>query len=261
MIADLQPLPAFKDNYIWAFNEPGSGQACVVDPGEPGPVLDYLQAHRLGLAAILITHHHPDHVGGLARLLEVGSPVVYGPVGSIPGIQHRVGDQDRFTLFGETFDVLAVPGHTLDHIAYVVRKPSDGSAPMLFCGDTLFAAGCGRIFEGDPDMMYQSLQKLASLGPATRVYCTHEYTLANLRFAATAEPGNLAVTRRMAEVEKLRAAEQPTLPSVLAEEFRTNPFLRCGEPALQASAQRHAGHSLTTPTQVFATLRQWKDHF
>lgn len=258
MVSQIHPIRAFSDNYIWTFAGPDGRQAGVVDPGDAAPVTAWLAQQGLTLSVILLTHHHRDHVGGLETLKTQFHPRVLGPK-TIPGVTEPVSDGDLIEVLGTGFRVLAVPGHTLDHLAYVSEGSED--APVLFCGDTLFGAGCGRIFEGNPGMMYQSLQRLAALPAATRIYCTHEYTLANLRFAEVVDSRNTRVQRRMEQVQALRNAERPSLPSTLADEWGSNPFLRCHEPEVVAKAEQRAGRALETPVQVFATLRQWKDQF
>ena len=218
----ILPVRAFRDNYIWLITAGDSGNAAVVDPGDAAPVLDALQAHGLRLCAILITHHHADHTGGVRQLLAGQQVPVYGPAReSIPGMDHALQDGDTVTLeeLQLEFRVLDVPGHTAGHIAYYGHD-------CLFAGDTLFMAGCGRLFEGSAEQMHASLQKLLALPPQTRVYCAHEYTLANLRFAAAVEPGNDAVAQRTGASEALRARDNPTVPGSLEQERLTNPFLR-----------------------------------
>lgn len=259
MIRQIHPIPAFADNYIWTVLDADSDLAWVVDPGDAAPVIDYLESGGLRLAGILITHHHADHTGGLEPLIERYGPVVYGPAGgSIPGISDPLREGDRIDVCGHAFEVLEVPGHTLDHIAYHCgrRRP-----PLLFCGDTLFAAGCGRLFEGTPALMHASLAKLAALSPDTLVYCTHEYTLANLRFAGAADPDNGVLAERAAREKRKRDDGDPTLPSNIRLELDTNPFLRCGHPALKASAESYANAPLADEAEVFGALRSWKDDF
>jgi hydroxyacylglutathione hydrolase len=255
MDIDVIPLRAFRDNYIWCLRN--ATHAAVVDPGDAAPVLDYLASERLHLAAILATHHHADHVGGVATLAAEYSAPVFGPAGeTIPAITHRLreGDRARIETLGLDFGVLDIPGHTAGHIAFVGQG-------MLFCGDTLFSVGCGRIFEGTPPQMLASLMKLAALPGPTRVYCGHEYTLANIRFAQAAEPGNPAVAARERDVRAALERGRPSLPSTIASELATNPFLRAGESGVAASATRHAGRSLDHPGEVFAALREWKNQF
>jgi hydroxyacylglutathione hydrolase len=256
----VEPLPAFSDNYIWLLRHGDS--AFVVDPGDAEPVRRRLAELGVDLRGILLTHHHFDHVGGVDALKSAYECTVYGPDNPrIDGIDVMVGDGDRVAIDGFSFEVLAVPGHTLDHIAYFAGA-SGQEPPRLFCGDTLFAGGCGRIFEGDAPMMHRSLQRLAALPAQTRVYCAHEYTLANLAFARAAEPDNEALAERERRSQALRDDGQPTLPSTIALERETNPFLRSAEPALHAQLVR-AGRTpdASSPSAVFAALRAWKDSF
>ena len=254
---NLTALPAFTDNYIWMLTI--GAQALVVDPGEAEPVRAALDAQGLQLAGILVTHHHGDHVGGVDALRPLLHGPVYGPARErIPTPFEPLVAGDTLQLLGLGFEVLEVPGHTAGHIAYL-HRPSD-EAPILFCGDTLFSAGCGRLFEGTPAQMYASLQQLAGLPADTRVCCTHEYTLSNLRFAAAVEPGNSAVASHTAWCEGERAADRPTLPSTIARELTINPFLRCGQAEVAASARAH-GAASSEPAAVFAALREWKNQF
>jgi hydroxyacylglutathione hydrolase len=252
---EVVALRAFSDNYIWTIRD--AGHAAVVDPGDAGPVIDYLRREKLELAAILNTHHHADHVGGNAALLAHWNVPVFGPHDArIAEVTHRLRDGERMTLphFGFAFDVLEIPGHTRTHIAF-------HGAGMLFCGDTLFAAGCGRLFEGTPAQMHASLGKLLALPDATRVYCGHEYTLANIRFARAAEPGNRALAELEDKVRSLRERDLPSLPSTIAQEKATNPFVRCTEPEIVASASRYAGRPLADPVSVLGAIREWKNQF
>ncbi len=252
---EIVPLPAFKDNYIWTLRD--AKRAAVVDPGESEPVAEYLTREGLELVAILATHHHPDHVGGIEELVAARRVPVFGPKGErIPALTHPVGQDDavRIPELGADFSVLEIPGHTRAHVAYY-------GLGSLFCGDTLFACGCGRVFEGTPAQMLASLQKLAALPDATRVYCGHEYTLANIRFARAVDPHNEALAAREARARALRDAGKPTLPSTLGEERATNPFLRCAEPAVVESADKYLGARAADPVRVFAAIREWKNNF
>ena len=249
------PLRAFADNYIWLIRE--GHKAAVVDPGDAAPVLDYLQAEGLALTAILCTHHHADHVGGNAELLRHFSAQVYAPDDDrIPTATRRLheGDKVRLDEFGLEFSVFEIPGHTRSHIAYY-------GADMLFCGDTLFACGCGRLFEGTPSQMHASLAKLAALPDSTAVYCGHEYTLANLRFAKAVEPRNAELAKWESAAAALRARDEPTVPSTLRLEKLANPFLRCDQPDVIASASKHAGKTLAGPVSVLGAIREWKNKF
>ncbi len=258
---NLLSLPAFADNYIWMLHD--GRQAVVVDPGDPAPVRRALQQHGLQLRGILVTHHHADHVGGVDALRDVLDGPVWGPAReAIPTPFVPLRDGERIEVLGLRFEVLDVPGHTAGHIAYL-QVGDDAEArerPLLFCGDTLFSAGCGRLFEGTPAQMLASLDKLAALPGATRVCCTHEYTLSNLRFAAAVEPGNAAMVAHRVHCEALRARDAPTLPSSIALERAINPFLRCTEPEVVASARRE-GAADGAPLAVFTTLREWKNRF
>ncbi|GAB6195651.1 hydroxyacylglutathione hydrolase [Lysobacter xanthus] len=256
----LQCLPARVDNYIWVLRN-DQGRALVVDPGEAAPVLEAANAETFEPAALLLTHHHADHVAGSASLLErwPGTPV-YGPDDDRVDLPlHRAADGDTYTVEGWTIRVLHVPGHTRTHIAFVVE--SAGESPVLFCGDTLFSLGCGRLFEGDAVQMENSLGRLAALPPDTRVCCGHEYTLANAAFAAVVDPDNAALRRRMKEAKTMRDARQPTLPSTIGSELDCNPFLRCDQPAVIDAATRHLGRTPHGPAETLATLRAWKDGF
>ncbi|MGN8158270.1 hydroxyacylglutathione hydrolase [Salinisphaera sp. RV14] len=254
---EVNAVPALSDNYIWIIAAGDSRTVAVVDPGAAQPVADHLATYGLEVGAYLITHHHGDHVGGLARLLAAHPAPVYGPAGEadkIGHIDHRVSGGDRFTLdfLGATFEVIDVPGHTLGHIAYV-------SQDILLAGDALFRAGCGRVFEGTHEQMQRSLARLKALPDNTRVYGGHEYTQKNLAFAQTVEPDNPAIAAAIAAVDALRAEGRPSLPGSLAEEKRINPFLRWDDEGVRAAASQHAGRRLEAAGDIFGALRDWKD--
>jgi hydroxyacylglutathione hydrolase len=252
---EIVPLRAFADNYVWTIRD--ARRAAVVDPGDADPVLDYLRREKLELAAILNTHHHADHVGGNAALLARYGVPVFGPHDDrIREVTQRLKDGDRCTLphFGIEFEVLEIPGHTRTHIAF-------HGGGMLFCGDTLFAAGCGRLFEGTPAQMHDSLSKLMQLPDTTRVYCGHEYTLSNIRFAKAADPDNAALRELEARAKALRDRDLPTLPSTIGQEKATNPFVRVREAAVVASASKFAGKALSDPVSVLGAIREWKNKF
>ncbi|MDP9918195.1 hydroxyacylglutathione hydrolase [Variovorax boronicumulans] len=256
----LVPLPAFADNYIWMLHD--GHHAIVVDPGDAQPVFDALAHHKLQLAAILVTHHHSDHTGGVAALHAATGAKVWGPARErIPEPFTPLVQGDIAQALGLRFEVIDVPGHTAGHIAYFLPA-SAAQAPVLFCGDTLFSGGCGRLFEGTPAQMLASLDALAALPGDTRVCCAHEYTLANLKFARAVEPGNDELTHYNARCESLRAQGQPTLPSQLAIERRINPFLRSREATVFRAVRAHAELSAdAAEAEVFAALRQWKNDF
>ncbi len=255
MPLELTALPAFADNYIWALSD--GHQALVVDPGDADVVEAWLADRHLSLSTILITHHHADHTGGLLELKARHGATVFGPREPIDGIDITVGSHPLLDLgaFG-TADVIDVPGHTRGHVAY--HLPADH---LLFAGDTLFSAGCGRLFEGTAGQMYTSLQHLARLPDETQLCCTHEYTLSNLRFAEAVEPGNPHIRARHQEVENLRQQGRPNLPVTLGRERQYNPFLRCAEGPVRDSVRQHMGLDTTEPLSVFAALRAWKDRF
>jgi hydroxyacylglutathione hydrolase len=253
----LTPLPALTDNYIWALDD---GQhACVVDPGDDAPVFAWLEAQGLVLRTILLTHHHADHTGGVAPLVAHTGATAFGPAFEAlpPGVQ-RVSGGQTLDVLGHPFRVIDVPGHTAGHIAWF--GDTAHNAPILFCGDTLFSGGCGRLFEGTPAQMWQSLSQLAALPGHTLVCCAHEYTLSNLRFAQAVEPNNTALQHYTSQCEQRRQQGQPTLPSHMAQERAINPFLRLGEPTVRQAALSRAPHA-QSDAELFAALRQWKDQF
>ena len=252
---NIFPIPALKDNYIWTLHD--QHHAVVVDPGEAAPVLAYLDAHQLKLVAILCTHHHNDHSGGICQLVQVYNVPVYGPQHeNIPCLSLGLGEGDVVELaqLKIKLDVIDIPGHTRGHIAFI-------GAGGVFCGDTLFGCGCGRLFEGTAVQLLHALHRLANLPDETKVYCGHEYTEANIRFALACEPGNARLKQRQAEAHALRAVGLPTLPSTIALEKASNPFLRCTKPDVIATVQRMTQTTQSDETSVFTALRGWKDRF
>lgn len=254
----LHPLPAFSDNYIWALHD--GQRALVVDPGESSGVLAWLAREGLRLDTILITHHHADHTGGVAELRRSTGARVIGPAKeTMPEPLQRVGGGETIEALGLRFEVIDVPGHTAGHVAFYAAS-MDG-APLVFCGDTLFSGGCGRLFEGTPAQMLASLGRLAALPDNTRVCCTHEYTLSNLAFARAIEPGNRVLEQHLQHCEALRAQELPTLPSSIGLEKQINPFLRTQQAAVQQAAAARDPAAMRDEVSVFATLREWKNVF
>ncbi len=255
----VTPIPAFNDNYIWALtHNAASGKAVVVDPGDAAPVIEWLNANQLQLDAILITHHHADHTGGVGQLKSKYDVPVYGPENSpFPGITHPLSQGDQIRVLGLDLDIQEVPAHTLDHISYFQPE----STPQLFCGDTLFLAGCGRLFEGTAKQMLNAMHYFAALPDNTEVYCTHEYSLANLNFAATVEPGNSDIVRTREHCHQLREEGRPTLPSSIAQEKAINPFMRTSAAEVRESAEHFGGTALHTEVEILAALREWKNQF
>jgi len=253
----ITAIPTFRDNYVWALHGEWSGTsvAVLVDPGEPGAILSWLLARKTRPIAILVTHHHADHVGALETLCQRWPMPVFAPrKEAIVGTTHAVAEGDEVLVpeLGLNFKVWETPGHTRGHVCYLGHG-------NLFSGDTLFSCGCGRLFEGSAAHMHASLQRLATLPPETRVYCAHEYTLPNIGFARELEADNPALEVRYQEARARRKAKQPTLPSSMARELATNPFLRCHIPAVRAALEAHFRRTLADETEAFALLRQWKD--
>ncbi|HVE89455.1 MAG TPA: hydroxyacylglutathione hydrolase [Burkholderiaceae bacterium] len=253
----ITPLPAFKDNYIWLLVR--GDEAAVVDPGDAEPVIRALDQQCLRLTAILATHHHADHVGGLVELKQRFAATAYGPAReNVAQLDHRLSTGAEFEVLGTRFEVIDIPGHTAGHIAFYAPglKP-----PAVFCGDTLFACGCGRLFEGTPEQMLASLDALAELPPATRVYCGHEYTIANIRFALEVDPHNRELQTRAAMAIAMRKRGEPTLPSTIGLELETNPFMRCDVPAVRATASGRSQGAGLARVSTFAAIRSWKDAY
>ncbi|MAJ86475.1 MAG: hydroxyacylglutathione hydrolase [Cellvibrionales bacterium TMED148] len=257
----ITALPALSDNYIWVLASNKMNSAYVVDPGDAKPVLNWLNTEQLPLKGILITHHHADHVGGVNKLLNHCNVPVFGPK-DCPArcVTHPLEEGDIIECLGLQLSVLLVPGHTLDHIAYF-SGPHNDQSPILFSGDTLFAGGCGRLFEGTAEQMYVSLEKLSSLPDQTRVFCGHEYTISNLLFAKAVEPDNQDIQSRI-KTDKTRLGRGiPTLPSTIGIEKLTNPFLRVEEPVVASSILSMTDENCDEPIRIFGALRRWKDNF
>lgn len=258
----ITPIPTLDSNYFWVIRPSLYTQAVyVVDPGDATPVIDHLTRNQLTVAAILITHRHRDHTQGIAGLLERWPVPVYGPDSElIPLVTHKLGDGNLLKLEGVDFRIIGVPGHTREHIAYFA--PADErSSPLLFCGDALFAGGCGRRFDGTAEVMWDSLLKLAALPDDTQIYCAHEYTQANLEFAVAVEPNNLELCTRFEQVTHLRTQGGITLPSTILLEKRTNPFLRCQQPGIKIFIENRTGQTALNSAEVFGALRLIKDNW
>ena len=252
----VHAVAAFEDNYIWLIQSALASRTIIVDPGDANPVIKTLIEKQLSPAAILITHHHHDHIGGIKALTEKFAIPVYGPANeSISGINHPVSPGEIINIDGfEPISVMDTGGHTADHISYYSQN-------SLFCGDTLFAGGCGRLLGGTAAQLHTSLNRIYQLPDNTAIYCAHEYTQANLRFALAVEPENTALQQRIDETNQLRAKYQATVPSLLSQEKATNPFLRCEQSSVWRAAEKKAGHVLHSPLEVFTVIRSWKDNF
>ena len=255
---EIFPIRALSDNYVWILVE--GEQAIIVDPGEAKPVLETFNELKLNLKGIIITHHHFDHTGGIQELKDHFNCDVFGPGGGhIQGISNPLNDNEEFDLLGKKFIALATPGHTLDQLAYYSDEAC--SEPILFCGDTLFSAGCGRIFEGTPLQMHESISRFSILPENTKVYCGHEYTQSNLAFAIAVEPDNQFIKNKIEEVNKLRESDKETLPSDIGSELKINPFMRCEEKTVIDAATNYSGNQLKEPHEVLGAIRDWKDNF
>ena len=251
----IEPIKAFTDNYIWLVTT--NEGSIAIDPGESLNTINFLEENQLNLKAVLITHHHFDHTGGIDDLVCYSQVDVYGPFNNITSIDKKLKEGDKINVIGIEFEIIEIPGHTLDHIAFY--SENNGS-PILFCGDTLFAGGCGRVFEGTFDQMYESLNKLKILPENTNIYCGHEYTLSNLKFAKEAEPFNQNILLRYNEVLKLRETGTPSLPSLLSTELKTNPFLRSDIKEVQENISIKF-KTIKETKEIFKALRSWKDNF
>ena len=254
---DIFPIRAFSDNYIWTLIK--DEEVTVVDPGDSEPVITLLQEKNLTLSNVIITHHHFDHTGGIKKLSEIYDCDIYGPSeGHIQGINKPIKDNQEFVISNTVFKAFATPGHTLDHLSYFVDQENE---PFLLSGDTLFSGGCGRLFEGTPLQMYESLSKFTSLPINTKVYCTHEYTESNLKFALAVEPNNTDIKEKFSEVVKLRSQDKETVPSTIGEELKVNPFMRCNESVVKKAAENFSNMKLSEPHEILGSIRNWKDNF
>ena len=262
MTIDITAIRAFNDNYIWklsATDDKKNTKAIIVDPGDASVVFENLEKHQQILTSIFITHHHSDHIGGVKALKKAYKCVVYGPANEAPSVVDiplKQGDKITADNTQLEFKVIDVPGHTLGHIAYY-----NSSEDILFCGDTLFAGGCGRLFEGTAEQMFNSLDKLSKLPDSTRIYCAHEYTVDNLKFAVSVDPDNQQLQQRLQQAEIDRKKTIKTVPSLLALEKKTNPFLRSSSFSLKRVAESQVGHKIISESEVFAVIRKLKDHF
>ena len=251
----VEPIKAFTDNYIWLVST--NEGSIVIDPGESKSIQKLIDNKTIDLKGILITHHHYDHTNGLSELVKKNELEVYGPVNNIDGINHRLNDKDKISIIGIDFDVISIPGHTLDHIGFYSANASN---PILFCGDTLFAGGCGRIFEGTYEQMFHALKKITKLPTNTNIYCGHEYTLSNLKFALEADDTNKELIEEFKKVENKINSNIPSLPTTLDKELKVNPFLRCDNINIQNKIIEKFKVS-NSELEVFTALRKWKDNF
>ncbi|MEH6472623.1 MAG: hydroxyacylglutathione hydrolase [Halopseudomonas sp.] len=258
----ISPISAFNDNYIWMLQHPAHpGLAVAIDPGQAEPVEAWLEQHNLKLAAILVTHHHPDHTGGISDLSKPGV-TIYGPANSpFSDISQPLHDGDQIELLGQRLTIKTVPGHTLDHLAYVTSAANSDEVTQLFCGDTLFVGGCGRLFEGSAEQMQRAMAFFRSLPDNTQICCAHEYTLANLAFAAAVEPNNAAIQNTISRCQQLRDQGLPTVPGSIAEERLINPFMRYDHPDVISAAKQTSGQTPQDEIEVLAAIRKWKDNF
>ena len=262
LMFEIEALAAFKDNYIWLIKNIETHQCVVIDPGDALPVLHWLEQHtNWHLVDILITHHHADHIGGINSLKVQTNALISAPDNFIIHKDRTLKHNQFINIAGKNTQVIAVPGHTLDHLAFFCPANSIQDQNWLFCGDTLFAAGCGRVREGSMEQMYHSLQLILNLPDNTLIFAAHEYTVSNLNFASIVEPDNQLIQQRLNDSIKLRKQQKNTLPSTLYLEKQTNPFLRCHSPAIKAAAEKHVGHSLSSALAVFNTIREWKNNF
>jgi len=252
---NVEPIKAFTDNYIWLVST--NEGSIVIDPGESENIQKLIDNKIIDLKGILITHHHYDHTNGLSDLVKKNKLGVFGPVNDIDGIDHRLSDKDKISIIGIDFDIISIPGHTLDHIGFYSANAGN---PILFCGDTLFAGGCGRIFEGTYEQMFNSLKKITKLPTNTNIYCGHEYTLSNLKFALEADDANKELIEEFKQVENKINLNTPSLPTRLDKELEVNPFLRCDNINIQNKIIEKFNVS-DNELEIFTALRKWKDNF
>ena len=251
----VEPIKAYDDNYIWLIST--NEGSIIVDPGESKKIIEGIDKNKIDLKAILITHHHFDHTNGLQDLLDINNFDVFGPVNNINGINNKVGDSDQFTVIGIDFEVIEIPGHTLDHIGFYSFNDGD---PILFCGDTLFAGGCGRVFEGTYQQMFEALKKISRLPKNTKIYCGHEYTLSNIKFALEVDPNNIKLQNEYKNVQELMKSNKPSLPTTIEKELDTNPFLRCDDLDIQKNIVKKFNVD-DSEFEIFTAIRKWKDNF